>query len=232
MSEIEVIVFDYDGTLFDTRPAILHCIQRALAACGRPIPALEIVANTVKTGLPLQETFVVLDAGLHTDRIALNNLIGIYRELYLDESTPLLKPFAGVGKVLQRTQGAGTKNAVVSNKGIAAIRQSLDQWGLTSLVDWVFADELGLPKKPDPAIMIDHILPRYAPLQKAQILMVGDTEADILFAKNAGIACCWASYGYGEIERCRALSPEHEISDIAELPAIVYRSKAAPRDLP
>jgi phosphoglycolate phosphatase len=225
MSEIEVIVFDYDGTLFDTRPAILHCIQRAFAACGRPIPALETVANTVKTGLPLQETFLVLDAGLRNDRIALNNLIVSYRKLYLEEGTPLLEPFAGVGDVLQRTHDAGTKNVVVSNKGIAAVRQSLDQWRLTSFVDWVFADELGLPKKPDPAIMIDHILPRYAPLQKAQILMVGDTVTDILFAKNSGISCCWASYGYGEMERCRALMPEHEISNITELPAIVYRSE-------
>jgi phosphoglycolate phosphatase len=224
MSGIEVIVFDYDGTLFGTRPAILHCIQRAFAASGRSVPALENVANTVKTGLPLQETFLVLDAGLRNDRLALDDLIVNYRRFYLDEGTPLLEPFAGVGDVLQTIQDAGTKNVVVSNKGMAAVRQSLDQWRLTPFVDWVFADELGLPKKPDPAIMIDHILPRYAPLQNAQILMVGDTETDILFAKNSGISCCWASYGYGEMERCRALMPEYEISDIAELPAIVYHS--------
>jgi phosphoglycolate phosphatase len=86
----------------------------------------------------------------------------------------------------------------------------------------VFGDEPGLPKKPDPAILTDHILPRYAPLRREQMLVVGDTEVDILFAKRARISCCWASYGYGEAERCRKLAPQHEISSIADLPALVH----------
>jgi phosphoglycolate phosphatase len=220
MSGFKVVIFDYDGTLFDTRPAIVHCIQRAFAACGRPIPMLEAIAGTVRTGLPLQETFFILDKNLSTERAALNEIVGTYRKIYLDESAPLAKPFVGVRDALQDIHARGTKCVVVSNKGIAAIRQSLDQSQLGSFIDLVFGDEPGLPKKPDPAIVVDHILPRYAPLQCEQILVVGDTEIDILLAKRAGIACCWASYGYGETERCRQLEPEHEISSIEQLPAL------------
>ena len=43
MSTFKAIVFDYDGTLFDTRPAIVHCIQRAFEQQRRPIPAREPV---------------------------------------------------------------------------------------------------------------------------------------------------------------------------------------------
>ena len=207
MSGFKVVIFDYDGTLFDTRPAIVHCIQRAFAACGRPIPALEAVAGTVRTGLPLQETFFVLDKNLRAERTALNEMVKTYRKIYLDEGAPLTKPFVGVRDALQDIHARGTKCVVVSNKGIAAIRQSLDQSQLSSFVDLVFGDEPGLPKKPDPAIVVDHILPRYAPLRREQMLVVGDTEIDILLAKRTGIACCWASYGYGETERCRRLSP-------------------------
>ena len=221
MSKYKVIVFDYDGTLFDTRPAIFHCIQRAFAKCRRPIPALEAVAGTVRTGLPLQETFFVLDKNLRAERTALNEIIKTYRQIYLDESTPLSKPFAGVCDTLRDIHAIGAKCVVVSNKGITAIRQSLDQNRLSSFVDVVFGDEPGLPKKPDPAILLDHILPRYAQLQREQTLVVGDTEIDILLARRTGIPCCWASYGYGETERCRALEPEHEISSIEELPALV-----------
>ena len=221
MSGFKVVIFDYDGTLFDTRPAIVHCIQRAFAACGRPIPALEAIAGTVRTGLPLQETFFVLDKNLRTERAALNEIVGTYRKIYLDEGAPLAKPFVGVREALQDIHARGTKCVIVSNKGIAAIRQSLDQSQLGSFVDLVFGDEPGLPKKPDQAIVMDHILPRYAPLQCEQILVVGDTEIDILLAKRAGIACCWASYGYGKTERCRQLAPEHEISSIEQLPALV-----------
>ena len=221
MSGFKVVIFDYDGTLFDTRPAIVHCIQRAFAACGRPVPTLEAVAGTVRTGLPLQESFFVLDKNLRAERTALSEIIKTYRRIYLDEGAPLTKPFVGVRDALQDIHARGTKCVVASNKGIAAIRQSLDQSQLSSFVDLVFGDEPGLPKKPDPAIVVNHILPRYAPLRREQMLVVGDTEIDILLAKRTGIACCWVSYGYGDTERCRALKPEHEISSIEELPALI-----------
>jgi phosphoglycolate phosphatase len=221
VSGYKVIVFDYDGTLFDTRPAIIHCIQRAFAACGRPIPALEALAGTVRTGLPLRETFFALDKNLPTERTTLNEIVKTYRRIYLDEGAPLTRPFVGVRDALQDIHARGIKCVVVSNKGILAIRRSLDQSQLSSFVDLVFGDEAGLPKKPDPAIVVDYILPRYAPLRREQMLVFGDTEIDILLAKRTGIPCCWASYGYGETERCRQLKPEHEISSIEQLPALV-----------
>jgi phosphoglycolate phosphatase len=221
MSRFKVVIFDYDGTLFDTRPAIAHCIQRAFTACGRPIPALDAIAGTVSTGLPLQETFFILDKYLRTERTALNEIVKTYRRIYLDEGAPLTKPFVGAREALRDIHARGIKCVVVSNKGISAIRRSLDQSQLSSFVDLVFGDEAGLPKKPDPAIVVDHVLPRYAPLPREQMLMFGDTEIDILLAKRTGIPCCWASYGYGETERCRRLFPEHEISSIEQLPALV-----------
>lgn len=221
MSGFKVVVFDYDGTLFDTRPAIVHCVHRAFAARGRTIPALEIVADAVGTGLPLQDTFLVLDEQLRTERAALNEIVRTYRKIYLDEAATLAKPFAGVRDALRDIHARGTKCIIVSNKGITAIYQSLEQCQLGTFVDLVFGDEPGLPKKPDPAVLVDRILPRYAPLQREQILVVGDTETDILLAKSTGISCCWASYGYGETERCRQLRPEHEISGIEQLPALV-----------
>ena len=221
MSGFNVVIFDYDGTLFDTRPAIVHCIQRAFAARGRPVPTLEAVAGTVRTGLPLQESFFVLDKNLRAERTALSEIIKTYRRIYLDEGAPLTKPFVGVRDALRDIHARGTKCVVASNKGIAAIRQSLDQSQLSSFVDLVFGDEPGLPKKPDPAIVVNHILPRYAPLRREQMLVVGDTEIDILLARRTGIACCWVSYGYGATERCRALKSEHEIAGIEELPALV-----------
>jgi phosphoglycolate phosphatase len=221
VSKYKVIVFDYDGTLFDTRPAIFHCIQRAFAKCGRPIPAFEAIAGTVRTGLPLQETLFDLDKNLRAEQTALNEIVRTYRKIYLDEGAPRAKPFVGVRDALQDIHAIGAKSVVVSNKGIAAIRQSLDQNQLSFFVDVIFGDEPGLPKKPDPAIVLDHILPRYARLRREQTLVVGDTKIDILLARRTGIPCCWASYGYGETERCRALKPEYEISSIEQLPALV-----------
>lgn len=217
MASFDLILFDYDGTLFDTRLAIAHCIERAFERRGRPTPPKERALATIATGLPLAESLVALDATLRSDRRALNDLITTYRQIYLNEGTRLLSPFAGVGTVLQRLRAVGIQSIVISNKGIEAIRRSLDQTGLDAFVDMVFGDQPGLPKKPDPLLFTKHILPHHDRLPRDRILMVGDTESDILFAKSAGIAACWASYGYGETERCRGLSPEHEISSIVDL---------------
>src|ERR1700739_3868689 len=134
MSAFEAIIFDYDGTLFDTQPAIVHCIRRTFAQSGRPIPPLEAILRTVRSGLTLQDTFSILDAGLRSDLDALQEHVGIYRAIYLVESARLLRPFSGVESVLRQIHAAGVKCLVVSNKGIVAIRRSLDQSGLTAFI--------------------------------------------------------------------------------------------------
>ena len=69
---------------------------------GRPIPALDAILATVRSGLALQDTFSILDAGLRGDRAALQEHVKIYRAIYLAEGTPLLKPFSGVEEVLRK----------------------------------------------------------------------------------------------------------------------------------
>lgn len=217
MTAFKAIAFDYDGTLFDTRPAIIHCIARAFEETGRRKPADDAVWQTVRSGVALPDTFAMLDEGLRADRAALQNHVHIYRSIYLAEAASLLRPFAGTKEVLRELHGRGVKNLIVSNKGTAAIRRSLDDNGLSSLIDLVLGDEPGLPRKPDPAMLTEHVLPRYPHFDRQHILVVGDTEADILFAQRSGTTCCWASYGYGEADRCRALAPQHEISSIAQV---------------
>jgi phosphoglycolate phosphatase-like HAD superfamily hydrolase len=51
--------------------------------------------------------------------------------------------------------------------------------------------------------------------------MVGDSEQDILFAKNAGLRACWCSYGYGNEDACRALAPEFILPEVSRLPAMI-----------
>src|SRR5271163_2097603 len=108
MKAFDVVVFDYDGTLFDTRCAIVHCIERAFEECGRLIPALAGIMRTVKTGLPLRETMLVLDEGLRDDQTALDSLVESYRTLYLDEAPSLAKPFSGAGDALRNLHDNAT----------------------------------------------------------------------------------------------------------------------------
>ncbi|MEG4347665.1 HAD hydrolase-like protein [Microcoleus sp. A003_D6] len=75
--------------------------------------------------------------------------------------------------------------------------------------------------KPNPNVFHSIIKPLFPELDNSQILMVGDTAIDLLFAKNAGIDVCWAACGYGDRAQCLALEPTFAIGDISELAAIV-----------
>jgi phosphoglycolate phosphatase len=220
-TRFDLLIFDFDGTLCDTRFAIAHCLERALAKYGRPIPPPEHTASIVSKGLSLPETFVQLDPGLRAQSDAITELVGTYRSFYRAEGDPLITMFAGTDVVLQTMRAREVKCIVVSNKGAEAIDRSLDRYKLRLFVDLVFGEEPGVPFKPDPALLTDRIVPKFPQIAKARMLMIGDTEVDIRFAHAAGIECCWAAYGFGERPHCMALSPEYLIETIRELPEIV-----------
>jgi phosphoglycolate phosphatase len=226
MNNFDAVVFDYDGTLFDTRRAIIHCLRRAFEQCRRPTPLAETTMAAVKSGLPLQETLISIDPTMRMDPVALSEIVHVYRRLYLDEGTPLLHPFAGAAEALQELHRGGTKCVVVSNKGTAAVRRSLDNSGFSAFVDAIFGDAPGLPKKPDPAVLTEHILPRFERLEARRVLIIGDTEIDILFARRCGSYACWASYGYGDVDRCRSLEPDYEIASMDALSTLIRAQNA------
>jgi phosphoglycolate phosphatase len=220
---IKLVIFDYDGTLFDTRAAIVHCIGRTFEQTEREIPAHDIVADAVGTGATLPDTLLLLDPALRGDSATLDELVVTYRRLYRDEAAVLLRTFPGVAETLQDLRSNGVTCTVVSNKGIDAIRRSFDESGLSPFIDFVVGDQPGTPRKPDPSVVANLIVPRYG-LRCDEMLIVGDTEVDIRFAKRTGIPSCWASYGYGGPADCRALEPDYEISNISHLREIVTQS--------
>src|SRR5580658_3004364 len=129
-TRFDLLIFDFDGTLCDTRFAIAHCLERALAKYGRPIPPPELPASIVSKGLSLPETFVQLDPGLRAQSDAIAELVGTYRSFYRAEGDPLITMCAGTDVVLQTMRAREVKCIVVSNKGAEAIDRSLDRYKL------------------------------------------------------------------------------------------------------
>jgi phosphoglycolate phosphatase len=223
-TRFDLLIFDFDATLCDTRFAIVHCLERALAKYSRPIRPPEHTASIVSKGLSLPETIVSLDPGLRGQSDAVAEMVSAYRSFYRSEGDPLITMFPGADIVLQTMHARGIKCIVVSNKGAEAIHRALDRYELAPFIDLVFGETPEVPLKPDPALLTDRIIPKFPQIDKARMLMIGDTEVDIKFAHACGIACCWAAYGFGDRQRCMALSPEYHIENIEELAEIVSGS--------
>jgi phosphoglycolate phosphatase len=222
--KFDLVILDFDGTLSNTRLAIAHCLQCAFAVSGRPIADPARIMPIVQKGLPLRQTVLLLDPSLAWNAGALEEIVSTYRRLYHKEGEWLVDAFPEAEFALRQLHHGGVRCVVVSNKGLQAIERSLQRHGLRPFVDAVFAEQPETPRKPDGAVMSVCIQPHFPGVASDRMLMVGDTELDIEFAKNCGIACCWAAYGFGDRQRCLALGPEYLIEHIAELPGLVAES--------
>lgn len=118
----------------------------------------------------------------------------------------------------------------MSNKGVAAVKTALERNGLDGCVpeDLIIGDKTpGAKRKPDPASFVDVLIPilreRYGvgEVESEKVLVVGDTVADVQFARNIGSKVCWCRYGYGDREACQELGPDSVVDSLEEVVAIV-----------
>ncbi|UOQ51416.1 HAD family hydrolase [Hymenobacter cellulosivorans] len=217
-----LFLFDYDGTLCDTRQAILHGFERTFEHYQVPQPAPETVYSMIGRGLVLGQMLHELRPELSAAE--LEEWVITYRRIYAREAEPLVTPFPGAYDLFAQLTARGVLIGVLSNKGAAVLEASLAQQGLLPFVALVIGDgtmpEKQLAKKPDPMVFHEVVLPRFPEVPTDRILMVGDTTADLQFARNSRIDSCWVTFGFGDDDQCRALHPTHTVSHLLEIPAL------------
>jgi phosphoglycolate phosphatase len=208
----DLILIDFDGTLCATRPAIVHCMRATLAELTGETPLEHELDAVIGRGIGLDDTFRHLaPRALHRNADLLPRLVHSYRERYAQEGDSLTSLFAGWTETLSALDSAGIVAAVVSNKGPKAVHAALARFGIDRQIALVVGDMPGVAKKPDPAVFHQIIRPAYPDVPASRILVVGDTDADIRLARNAGLVSCWAQYGYGDPVLCRSLAPDFVI---------------------
>jgi phosphoglycolate phosphatase len=218
----DLLLVDFDGTLCATRPAIVHCLRATLVELTGEAPPDEELDVVIGRGIALEETFHHLaPRALHGDEALLPRLVKTYRERYARDGDARTTLFAGWPEALAAINAAGVAVAVVSNKGPKAVHAALAQFGIDRQVALVVGDTPGLAKKPDPAVFHQVIRPAYPDVTTSRILVVGDTDADIRLARNAGLVSCWAQYGYGDPVVCTSLAPDLVIDSPLALAAFV-----------
>lgn len=213
------LLFDYDGTLCDTRQAIYHSLQQVFRLHRAPVPTTAALDEVVTLGLPTLEILYLLHpAGAEADVAA---WVPAYRAIYAAEGEPLVQPFAGAPAVLAELQAAGYGLAYVSNKNIVTLGTSLDRLDLRRYASLIVG-EGSFPGgsgalKPAPDMFYEAVQPHFLGTPAANMLMIGDTPSDLLFARSAGVPACWAAYGFGDAVTCLALGPQHHISDVRDV---------------
>jgi phosphoglycolate phosphatase len=223
MNAISIALVDFDGTLVATHLAVAECMRRTLGERREGVPLDNEISAVIARGVSLAEAFQLLSPRLTSNQI--EECVSRYRLLYPQIDIARSVPYEGVQSSLCRLRSMGICTVVLSNKGRAAVEASLARFGLAESVRYVLADEPGEPTKPDPDVFYRRVVGIFGARPGSDYIMVGDTEADLRFARAVGIRSCWASYGYGDRDGCRALAPDYEIATFPGLIEIVLLAR-------
>lgn len=216
------LLFDYDGTICHTHPAISFSLENTFKEFNLDIPGEKARLDIISTGKGLYDTILALHPDKdHVSKPLIDSMIASYRSIYSQEGVKHTTLFEGAADLFERLKRGGIRTVVLSNKGHKAVEDSLKYFDLHQHVDLTIADGTfpgrDVKMKPHPMVYTELIKPSLRIRNDGDVLMVGDTSSDILFANNCAISSCWARYGYGEVAECERLMPTHVVTRLTEL---------------
>ncbi len=210
--KIELIVFDFDGTLVDTRKDLAEAMNFALKETGLSPISEEKVWRYTGDGTPLLVQRVLKEKGRLDLTEKLTELfLSYYEEHYADYATPI----KGAKETLERLSGRGKKMAVLSNKYERFVVKLLKKFGMAKYFFAVYGKDSFEKSKPDPYPLFKIVSDANA--KKEETAFVGDSKNDVLIAKNAGVACFIIPSGATPISELKKLGPFVLLNGIEEL---------------
>jgi phosphoglycolate phosphatase len=193
VNAFDLIVFDLDGTLVDSRRDLADSVNALLSELGAEPLSEGLIGTMVGDGARHLVERALAAAGVKTEAAAaLETFLALYDERLLVHT----RPYGGIVDLLAALEQRGLKRAVFTNKPQAAAERVLA--GL-DLARWFDAGVLGAegvhPRKPDPAGLL--ALARGAGVDISRTLLVGDASQDVETARRARAGMCVARYGFG-----------------------------------
>ena len=206
---IQLIVFDLDGTLVDSKVDLANSVNHALGAFGHPALPHPVIYSYVGDGATMLIRRTVGEENNNILPAVLESFLAHYRQHLLDTTVP----YPGVTESL-REWDRTYQMAILTNKSFDMTRAILSGLSLDRyFVDVVGGDSLDC-KKPHPDGLL-HIMRTHG-ASPGETLMVGDSGNDVLAGKKAGVTTCGVTYGLG-IDGFASLPPDFTIGRFPDL---------------
>lgn len=188
---MDLLIFDLDGTLIDSRLDLAQAVNATRLHMGMPPLENEQVCSYVGNGAPVLIRRAMGERASEAEvQEALEFFLEYYREHALEQTTL----YPGVREALELLDGAGKRLAVLTNKPVKISRAILDGLGVGGRFFQVYGGNSFEFKKPNP-IGVEALM-NEARVDRARTLMIGDSSIDIRTARNAGVRSCGVTWGF------------------------------------
>lgn len=199
--KLKLLIFDLDGTLVDSRMDLANSINAMLRNYHRPELPPDVIATFIGDGAP---TLVRRSLGFKDDHDLapkeeefIEDALVFFLEWYREHKLDTTYVYDGVIDALQHlaTHPNGTKRTmtVLSNKPVNPSRAICSALGLGQFFKVVYGGNSFETKKPDPFGV--RALLEECGAAPEETIIIGDSDIDMLTAKNAGIWSCGVTYG-------------------------------------
>ena len=214
MSNIKLVMLDFDGTIANSFESIIHCADKMCQNAGLPFDRKIIDQNMGCT----TENCISLLTGI-TDPEYIKRLTDLYNSIYREEGLDMIKLFDGVLDTVKRLHAQGIKFSITSNNIVPAISYVVNRLGLMPYLDNIIGIDCVERGKPEADIAIESM--RRAGCTPEESIVVGDSTFDMGMGVNAGCRCCGVTYGSHDRQTLFNSGASWVIDDFRELEKIV-----------
>jgi phosphoglycolate phosphatase len=208
------LLFDLDGTITDSAPGIVACLNHALAEMGHPHAAADDLRGLI--GSPLRTIFEHLLQS--TDAQAVDRAVTCYRARFASIGLVENRLFPGIADALRELHSRGHRLQIVTAKPAQVAQRVVDHFQVAQLFDAVHGPS-GDDRSYDKANFVFAALRvvEHAGGRREDVLMIGDRLDDIRAARANGVRCAAVMWGYGSREELIAARPDVHIETVDEL---------------
>ena len=211
-----LIVFDLDGTLFNTLGDLAVAVNFALRYFGLPEHDEQRVRTFIGNGsMKLIERSMgvaALPENIERTGITVEKVHKVYSDFYWEHCTEGTLPNPGVVEFLRESS---VRVAMLTNKPLRPSEKILEHFHLRDRFEFILCGDTTPERKPSPAGLLKIL--EMAGVSREEAVMVGDDQPDILAARNAGVDCFTLLCGFGKPVNLLPLEPENTVESYEEL---------------
>ena len=209
MTSFRLLVFDFDGTLVDTKKDIVDSVNRTLTELDLRTLDRDTLSTFIGKGVNHLMIRSLEGTGCDDLSRAIEAFMRHY-EAHLMDQTDL---FPNCRETLAHF--THKENTILSNKPTRFITQILDALEWRAPFSTIIGGDLMPEKKPDPG-GLHHILEQHG-VRPEDTLMIGDSLVDIETGKRAGVKTCGVTYGHAGRASLESAQPDWIIDNLSEL---------------